>query len=79
MFVTMCLRSLRLIWRPAPTAAVCKSWNVSDKYTWDNIGDLTDNYPRTTLSVRIIGAIKRQFFHIVMHVFDNAISHKRFL
>ena len=22
------------------TAAVCRSWNVSDKYTWDNAGDL---------------------------------------
>ena len=22
------------------TTAVCKSWNVSDKYTWDNAGDL---------------------------------------
>ena len=23
------------------TAAVCESWNVSDKHTWDNAGDLT--------------------------------------
>ena len=22
------------------TTAVCESWNVSDKYTWDNTGDL---------------------------------------
>ena len=22
------------------TTAVCKSWNVSDKYTWDNAGHL---------------------------------------
>ena len=22
------------------TTAVCKSWNGSDKYTWDNAGDL---------------------------------------
>ena len=22
------------------TTAVCKSWNASDKYTWDNAGDL---------------------------------------
>ena len=22
------------------TRAVCESWNVSDKYTWDNAGDL---------------------------------------
>ena len=21
------------------TTAVCESWNVSDKYTWDNAGD----------------------------------------
>ena len=25
-----------------------------------------------TLSVRIIGVIKRQFFHLVTHVFDNS-------
>ena len=23
------------------TTAVCESWNVSDKYTWDNFGDHT--------------------------------------
>ena len=22
------------------TTAVCESWSVSDKYTWDNVGDL---------------------------------------
>ena len=92
------------------TTAVCESWNVSDKYTWDNAGDLKlqlhdaiyqlrfysnslihilslsnshnnvasiqknrgdkshrvivalDSYRWTRLSVRIIGAIKRQFF-----------------
>ena len=22
------------------TTAVCRSWNMSDKYTWDNAGDL---------------------------------------
>ena len=22
------------------TTAVCESWNVNDKYTWDNAGDL---------------------------------------
>ena len=31
-----------------------------------------NNYPWTRLSVRIIGAIKRQFFHMVTHVFDNS-------
>ena len=25
---------------PTFTTAVCESWNVSDKYTWDNAGDL---------------------------------------
>ena len=25
---------------PTSTTAVCESWNVSDKYTWDNGGDL---------------------------------------
>ena len=30
------------------------------------------NYPETRLSMRIIGAIKRQFFHMVTHVFDNS-------
>ena len=25
---------------PTSTTAVCESWNVSDKYTWDNAGDL---------------------------------------
>ena len=29
-------------------------------------------YPWTRLSVRIIEAIKRQFFNMVMHVFDNS-------
>ena len=55
------------------TTVVCDSWNVSDKYTWDNTGDLKQlNYSWTKLSVRIIGAIKRQFFHMVTHVFDNS-------
>ena len=31
-----------------------------------------EDYPWTRLSVRIIGAIKRQFFHMVTHVFDNS-------
>ena len=33
--------------------------------------EILNNYPWTRLSVRIRGAIKRQFFHIVLHVFDN--------
>ena len=31
-----------------------------------------NNYPWTRLSVRIIGVIKTQFFHMVMYVFDNS-------
>ena len=33
---------------------------------------ILNNYSSTRLSVRIIGAIKRQFFHMVTHVFDNS-------
>ena len=25
---------------PTSTTDVCESWNMSDKYTWDNAGDL---------------------------------------
>ena len=34
--------------------------------------EILNNYPWTRLSVRIIGVIKRQFFHMVTHVFDNS-------
>ena len=30
--------------------AVCESWNVSDKYTWDNAGDLKQLSMDQTLS-----------------------------
>ena len=54
------------------TTAVCESWNVSDKYSWDNAGDLKQL--STRLSVRIIGVImiKRQFFRMETDVFDNS-------
>ena len=32
------------------TTAVCESWNVSDKYTWDNTGDLKQLSMDQTLS-----------------------------
>ena len=32
------------------TTAVCESWNVSDKYTWDNVGDLKKLSMDQTLS-----------------------------
>ena len=32
------------------TTAVCKSWNVSDKYTWDNSRDLKQLSMDQTLS-----------------------------
>ena len=32
------------------TTAVCESWNVSDKYTWDNSGDLKQLPMDQTLS-----------------------------
>ena len=53
------------------TTVICESWNASEKYSWDNAGDLSI-YPGTRLSARIIGAIKGQFFHMVTHVFDNS-------
>ena len=49
------------------TGTGCESWNVSDKYTWGNAGDLW-----TRRSLTIIGVIKRQFFHMVTHVVDNS-------
>ena len=39
--------------------------------------EILNNYPLTILSVRIIGVIKRQFFHMVTLII--AISQKRFL
>ena len=35
---------------PTSTTAVCESWNVSDKYTWDNAGDLKQVSMDQTLS-----------------------------
>ena len=32
------------------TTAVCESWNMSDKYTWDNAGDLNQLSMDQTLS-----------------------------
>ena len=43
------------------TTAVRESWNVSDKYSWDDAGDLKQLSIDQTLN-RIIGVIKRQFF-----------------
>ena len=31
------------------TTAVYESWNVSDKYTWDNVGDLKAWFPLSQL------------------------------
>ena len=35
---------------PTSTTAVCENWNVSDKYTWDNAGDLKQFSMDQTLS-----------------------------
>ena len=35
------------------TTAVCESWNVSDKYTWDNAGDRKKLSMDQTLSVSL--------------------------
>ena len=34
--------------------------------------EILSNYPLARLSMRIIGEIKRQFFHMVTYVFDNS-------
>ena len=34
--------------------------------------DILNNYPQTRLSVRIVGVLKTQFFHMVRYVFDNS-------
>ena len=57
---------------------VCESWNVSNKYIWIVL-EILKNYPWTRLSLRIIGVIKRQVFHMVTHVFDNSNLCMRFL
>ena len=53
------------------STVVCESWNVSDKYTWDNVGDHKQLSMDQTLS-EDNGVIKRQFFHMVTHVFDSS-------
>ena len=35
---------------PTSATAVCESWNVSDKYTWDNAGDIKQLSMDQTLS-----------------------------
>ena len=42
------------------TTVVCESWNVSDKYTWDNAGVRKQLSMDQTL--RVINVIKRQIF-----------------
>ena len=34
--------------------------------------EILDSHPRTRHAVRIIGAFKRQFFHMITQVFDNS-------
>ena len=40
--------------------------------TLEIVLEILNNYPWTRLSGRIIGVIKRQFFRMVTHVFDNS-------
>ena len=46
--LTGTVRKVELI--PTSTTVVCESWNVSDKYTWDNAGDLKQLSIDQTLS-----------------------------
>ena len=44
------------------TTAVCKSWNVRDKYTWDNAGDLKQLSMDQTFSEDNRSKLRRSFF-----------------
>ena len=44
------------------TTSVCESWNVSDKYTWDNAGDVMQLF-MDRLSVRIMERLRGSFSH----------------
>ena len=46
--LTGTVRKVELI--PTSTTVVCESWNVNDKYTWDNDGDLQQLSMDQTLS-----------------------------
>ena len=54
-----------------------ESWNVNNKYAWDNAGDVKQLSKDQTL----YGVIKRQwqFLHGKAYFFITAVSHKRFL
>ena len=56
---------------PTSATAVCESWNVSDKYTWDNAGDLKQLSMDQALS-EDNRSYKDAVFHMVMYVFDNS-------
>ena len=56
---------------PTSATAVCESWNVSDKYTWDNAGDLKQLSMDQPLS-EDNRSDKDAVFHMVMYVFDNS-------
>ena len=47
---------------PTSTIAGCESWNVSDKYTWDNAGYLKQLSMDQTLSEGNRSDYKAQFF-----------------
>ena len=64
------LTILPTIWRPGFTAAVCERWNVSDKYTWDNAGDLKQLSMDQTFSED--NRSDKGVFYMVTHAFDNS-------
>ena len=54
------------------TTAVRESWNVSEKYTWDNAGDFKQLSMDQTLSEDNRSDQEAVFFHMVTHAFDNS-------
>ena len=61
------------------TTAVCESWIVSDKYTWDNAGDLKKQSMDHILSEDNRSGLRARFFTWQCMLFKILISHKRFL
>ena len=66
-----CSAIVTTIWRPGFKTAVCESWNVSDKYTWDNAGDLKQLSMDQTLNEDNKSG-QETVFRMVTLVFDNS-------
>ena len=48
------------------TTAVCESWNVSDKYTWDNAGDLKSGLHTVVMVISTVANMFLTLFQTVI-------------